>query len=87
MICEHLGGVAAEEVETDGCASCLAIGGRWVHLRQCLACGRVGCCDDSPNRHARAHAAEAGHPAVRSAEPGEFWAWCFDHDGGAKLPT
>jgi uncharacterized UBP type Zn finger protein len=87
MVCEHLTGVPAEEVEAEGCVSCLEMGGRWVHLRMCLGCGRVGCCDDSPNRHARAHAADSGHPAVRSAEPGEFWAWCFEHDAGAQLPT
>ena len=85
--CEHLRGIPAVTVTTEGCESCLEIGGRWVHLRQCLGCGRVGCCDDSPNRHARAHAGETGHPGVRSAEPGEFWAWCYVDDVGAALPT
>ena len=52
----------------------------WVHLRLCLTCGHVGCCDSSPMRHARAHAATDGHPIVRSFEPGEDWRWCFVHE-------
>ena len=59
-----------------GCEDCLAIGGRWVHLRVCMICGRVGCCDSSPNRHASAHAREHDHPVFRSVEPGEEWSWC-----------
>jgi uncharacterized UBP type Zn finger protein len=62
-----------------GCAECLASGSRWVHLRLCLSCGHVGCCDSSPNRHATAHAAHTGHPVVRSFEPGEDWRWCYVH--------
>jgi uncharacterized UBP type Zn finger protein len=62
---------------TAGCEDCLKIGSRWVHLRECLSCGHIGCCDSSPNRHARAHAAADGHPVVRSFEPGEDWRWCF----------
>ncbi|MDT0380062.1 UBP-type zinc finger domain-containing protein [Streptomyces sp. DSM 42041] len=65
---------------TDGCADCLAEGRRdWVHLRLCLACGHIGCCDSSPGRHATAHYGAAGHPVVRSYEPGEAWRWCFTH--------
>ncbi len=60
-----------------GCEDCLAIGSRWLHLRMCMTCGKIGCCDSSPNRHARKHAAEVGHPIARSAEPGEDWSWCF----------
>jgi uncharacterized UBP type Zn finger protein len=60
-----------------GCEDCLASGGRWLHLRMCMSCGKIGCCDDSPNRHARRHAGESAHPIVRSAEPGEDWSWCF----------
>jgi uncharacterized UBP type Zn finger protein len=63
-----------------GCEECLKIGSRWVHLRMCLTCGRIGCCDSSPNRHARAHWHESGDPLVRSAEPGEDWAWCFEDE-------
>jgi CPA1 family monovalent cation:H+ antiporter len=60
-----------------GCEDCLAAGGRWVHLRMCLSCGKVGCCDSSPSKHASAHAAHEQHPVVRSFEPGETWRWCF----------
>ena len=60
-----------------GCEDCLAEGGRWVHLRLCLSCGKVGCCDSSPSRHASAHARTVGHPIVRSFEPGEDWRWCY----------
>ena len=60
-----------------GCEDCMKIGGRWVHLRQCLTCGHVGCCDNSPNRHATAHFRTTRHPIVSSAEPGETWCWCY----------
>jgi uncharacterized UBP type Zn finger protein len=60
-----------------GCAECLAIGAGWVHLRLCLTCGHVGCCDSSPHRHARQHAHTVAHPIVRSFEPGEDWRWCY----------
>jgi Zn-finger in ubiquitin-hydrolases and other protein len=60
-----------------GCEDCLKIGGRWVHLRICRACGHVGCCDSSPNRHASKHAAAQGHPIISSLEPGEDWSWCY----------
>jgi hypothetical protein len=59
------------------CEDCVKTGSRWVHLRICLTCGHVGCCDSSPNRHAHRHAAEQGHPIVASAEPGEAWRWCY----------
>ncbi|MBM7805329.1 putative UBP type Zn finger protein [Geodermatophilus bullaregiensis] len=62
---------------TEGCSDCLAIGSGWVHLRECLTCGHVACCDSSPNRHATAHADGSGHPIVRSFEPGEDWRWCY----------
>ena len=62
---------------TPGCKECLRLGTPWVHLRQCLTCGEVGCCDSSPMRHARAHAAVTGHVVVRSLEPGEDWRWCY----------
>ena len=52
------------------------MGGRWVHLRVCRSCGKVGCCDSSPNRHASRHAFEDGHPILSSIEPGERWSWC-----------
>ena len=62
----------------EGCEECLATGGRWVHLRMCQACGQIGCCDSSPNRHMSAHYEATGHPVMRSVEPGEDWSWCFE---------
>jgi uncharacterized UBP type Zn finger protein len=62
------------------CSTCVATGGTWVHLRQCLTCGLTGCCDQSPNRHATAHFHETGHPMVRTVEPGEDWQWCYADD-------
>ncbi|WP_235986520.1 UBP-type zinc finger domain-containing protein [Burkholderia contaminans] len=55
-------------------------GSRWVHLRMCLICGHVGCCDSSPNRHASRHFRETGHRLVRSIEPGERWIWCYEDE-------
>jgi uncharacterized UBP type Zn finger protein len=77
--CTHLDTVTVTELpeSVDGCEDCLASGGQWLHLRICLACGHVGCCDDSPNRHASAHARETSHPLIRSLEPGERWSWCY----------
>jgi hypothetical protein len=60
-----------------GCKECLAIGTRWVHLRLCMLCGHVGCCDDSPEKHATDHFARTGHPIIKSFEPGEDWWWCY----------
>jgi hypothetical protein len=60
-----------------GCLECLALGDPWVHLRLCLTCGHVGCCDDSVNRHASKHANAIRHPVAKSYEPGEDWAWCY----------
>jgi uncharacterized UBP type Zn finger protein len=78
--CAHLGTIdlGVTPSSTDGCTECLKIGGWWVHLRQCMACGVVGCCDNSPNRHATAHHQATGHPVVRSIEPGESWFWCYE---------
>jgi uncharacterized UBP type Zn finger protein len=77
--CSHLDTIAYRDAPDDiaGCEECLKIGGRWVHLRMCQACGKIGCCDSSPNRHASAHYRQDGHPVVRSVEPGEDWSWCF----------
>ena len=62
---------------TRGCEECLKTGATWVHLRMCLECGKVSCCDSSRNRHATAHFHEAGHPVIQSVEPGEGWRWCY----------
>jgi CPA2 family monovalent cation:H+ antiporter-2 len=79
--CAHLGAVRSVFPRTPaGCEECLASGDRWVHLRICMTCGHVGCCDSSPNRHARAHFQHDGHPVMRSFEPGEDWGWCFVDD-------
>lgn len=76
--CTHLEAMrGARPHTTAGCEDCLRIGGRWVHLRLCLECGHVGCCDSSPNRHATKHFHASGHPVIRSFEPGENWAWCY----------
>jgi uncharacterized UBP type Zn finger protein len=77
--CTHLDTVEVLELpdEIPGCEECLAMGSTWVHLRMCQSCGHIGCCDDSPNRHATAHFAATEHPIIRSAEPGEDWSWCF----------
>lgn len=64
----------------EGCEECLRHGTPWVHLRMCLSCGLVGCCDSSPMQHARAHAAGTGHVVVGSLEPGENWRWCYAHE-------
>jgi uncharacterized UBP type Zn finger protein len=77
--CTHLDTIEVLELpdEIPGCEECLAMGSTWVHLRMCQSCGHIGCCDDSPNRHATTHFAATEHPIIRSAEPGEDWSWCF----------
>jgi len=75
--CPHVADVEPVVPRTAGCEECLERGDSWVHLRLCLTCGHVGCCDSSPNRHARAHHEETGHHVVRSAEPGETWVYCL----------
>jgi uncharacterized UBP type Zn finger protein len=93
--CSHLvdGIDPAPAPSAPGCDECLAAGDWWVHLRLCLACGHVGCCDSSPNKHASAHFRRAGHPLARSFEPGEDWWWCyvdqlmFDVSGAPPAPS
>jgi CPA2 family monovalent cation:H+ antiporter-2 len=63
------------------CPECVAKGDSWVHLRICMSCGHLGCCDSSKNRHARAHFEKSGHPIIKSIQPGEDWAWCYLDDG------
>ena len=77
--CTHLDSIERLELPEPvaGCEECLAAGTRWVHLRMCQTCGHVGCCDNSPGRHATAHHEASGHPIIRSAEPGEDWSWCY----------
>jgi uncharacterized UBP type Zn finger protein len=84
--CAHLDTIATELTPSDdGCHECLQTGDRWVHLRLCQQCGHVGCCDNSPNRHATAHFHETEHPIIRSFEPGEDWYWCYVEDQGFRL--
>jgi uncharacterized UBP type Zn finger protein len=86
--CSHLDTIAVTKLpaEVEGCEDCLREGGVWLHLRICLECGHVGCCDDSPGKHATAHAGETGHPLIRSLEPGESWCWCFSDEIGMLIP-
>ena len=79
--CTHLDIAADVAPSSEGCEDCLRTGGRWVHLRMCMSCGHIGCCDSSPNRHATAHfTAHHDHCLVRSFEPGEDWWWCYSDD-------
>ncbi|MCX4744081.1 UBP-type zinc finger domain-containing protein [Kitasatospora sp. NBC_01287] len=77
--CAHLDTAVpgVRPVTPQGCEECLAAGTGWVHLRMCLVCGHVGCCDSSPGQHASEHFAHQDHPLARSIEPGEDWAWCY----------
>ena len=86
--CTHLDTIAVTQLpaSVEGCEECLREGGRWLHLRICLECGHVGCCDDSPNRHATAHAQGTGHPIIRSLEPGEVWSWCYVDQTLMRIP-
>ncbi len=86
-ICTHLDQVEITQLpeSVDGCEDCLATGGEWMHLRICLSCGRVGCCDSSPSQHASKHAAATEHPLIRSLQPGEDWSWCFQDEQGMLI--
>lgn len=85
--CEHLNAVQPRELPGGDrvCEDCVKTGDSWVHLRMCMECGHVGCCDSSKNRHARRHVESSGHQVVRSAEPGENWAYCFADDVAVRL--
>lgn len=75
--CSHLDQINDVEPGTNGCEECLKTGDSWVHLRMCLICGHVGCCDSSKNTHATKHFHGTGHPVIQSAQPGEDWRWCY----------
>jgi Zn-finger in ubiquitin-hydrolases and other protein len=77
MIDPHVRMIRPVTPSANGCEDCLRIGSRWLHLRLCLTCGHVGCCDSSSNRHARKHFHASGHPIIQSFEPGEDWRWCY----------
>ena len=86
--CAHLDTIHYEaSPSADGCEDCLRIGGSWVHLRMCQECGHVGCCESSPNKHARAHSSAAQHPIVRSFEPGEDWFYCYPDEYGFEIAS
>jgi uncharacterized UBP type Zn finger protein len=92
-MCEHLAKLTEPRSSplipsAHGCEECLAAGAEWVHLRLCMTCGHVGCCDSSPNRHATGHFHATRHPVAKSFEPGEDWAWCYVHQEMAEtIPT
>jgi len=75
--CSHIKELKPVKPNTNGCEECLAMGDEWVHLRLCLSCGHVGCCDSSKNKHASKHFAKTNHPMMQSLEQGEAWKWCF----------
>lgn len=83
-LCPELQNVPLDPMPSGGCIDCLATGDTWVHLRYCVTCHETRCCDDSKNRHAHGHAEAAGHPVIRSKEPDEHWAWCYDHERGVE---
>jgi len=76
-VCSHLAAIQPVTRSADGCEECLKIGDAWVHLRECLSCGHVGCCDSSKNKHATKHFRATMHPIMKSIGPGENWRWCF----------
>lgn len=78
MECSHTDQIKVTETETNVCPQCAEQGDSWVHLRMCLVCGQVGCCDSSKNKHARQHFQETGHPLIRSIEERETWRYCYE---------
>jgi uncharacterized UBP type Zn finger protein len=76
-VCSHLDQVRVVRPGKHVCEDCVKTGDHWVHLRLCLTCGHVGCCDSSKNKHATKHFRSTSHPLVRSIEPGEAWVWCY----------
>jgi uncharacterized UBP type Zn finger protein len=88
MLCEHEVGLEPAPPRTlAGCEECLRAGTSWVHLRLCLTCGHVGCCDSSPGRHATRHSHHTAHPVIASYEPGERWAWCYVDRAQVDVPA
>ncbi len=84
--CTHLDQIATVTPSALGCEDCLKIGSRWLHLRLCRTCGHVGCCDDSPNRHATKHFHATQHPVIEGYDPPEGWGWCFVDKLMIELP-
>lgn len=84
--CSHLNQIKIAETDTRVCEDCVRTGDTWVHLRLCLSCGHVGCCDSSTNKHATLHFHETAHPLMRSIEPGENWIWCYVDEVAFESP-
>jgi monovalent cation:H+ antiporter-2, CPA2 family len=84
--CTHLDQIRVTDTDIDVCAECVELGDSWVALRLCMTCGNVGCCDDSPNRHARAHVQQAGHPIIESLQPGNRWRYCYPDQTLVRAP-
>jgi uncharacterized UBP type Zn finger protein len=80
MACQHVKDLKPMEPRAKGCEECLEMGDTWVHLRLCMSCGHVGCCDSSKNKHATKHFHGTKHPMIRSLEPGEEWGFCYPDD-------
>ena len=87
MSCPHVKDARPVTARTQGCEECLKMGSSWVHLRLCLTCGHVGCCDSSPNRHATKHYPHTTHPVIASCERGERWAWCYVDQTQLDVPA
>jgi hypothetical protein len=84
--CEHVGHIRKVKPSALGCEECLKLGMRWVHLRLCRTCGHVGCCDQSPGRHATAHFHKTNHPIIEGFDPPEGWGWCYVDEIFLDLP-
>ena len=85
--CTHMEKINPDlKPSADGCEECLQMGDSWVHLRMCLICGHVGCCDNSKNKHATQHYRTTGHALIQSYEPGETWIWCYEDDVAIEAP-
>jgi uncharacterized UBP type Zn finger protein len=80
QVCTHLNQIKNPKPNSTGCEECLKMGDHWVHLRLCESCGHVGCCDSSKNKHATKHFLAAGHPVIKSFQPGEDWLYCYVDD-------
>ena len=80
MTCTHYDQIRDVSPSSNVCDECIKMGERWVHLRMCLTCGNVGCCDSSKNKHARQHYHQVNHPVIESREPNEDWRYCFVDD-------
>jgi uncharacterized UBP type Zn finger protein len=88
--CQHIAKITKEQFSLkpntpNGCEECLKMGDTWVHLRECLTCGHVGCCDSSKNKHATKHFGHTKHPVIKSLEPGERWMWCYVDEADATI--